>query len=105
MTDESSALEQDPLTEVEYFNRIQPQREHPYEAGATLLAALAIILGVAALHFGTPFKVGFLAMLLATLALIFSGERDRFARTAMIVAVGGWLVGGILAVLASKAVW
>jgi len=105
MADETPVVEDEPLSELEYFNRNQPQREHPYEAGATLLAALAMILGVAALYFGTPFKLGFLAMFLATLALIFSGERDRFARTAMIVAVGGWLVGGVLAVLASKAVW
>ncbi len=56
-----------PLTEEEYANRLLPDRESPFEVGATLLAAGAIVLGVAALFF-TPFKPGFLAILLATLS-------------------------------------
>jgi hypothetical protein len=93
-----------PLTEEEYANRVLPDRESPYEVGATLLAAAAICLGVAALFF-TPFKPGFLAILLATLSNAFAGERSRLPRVAMIVAALGWLIGGILSVLADEAVW
>src|SRR6478752_8144084 len=46
-----------PLTEEEYANRVLPDRESPYEVGATLLAAGAIVLGITALFF-TPFKPG-----------------------------------------------
>ena len=93
-----------PLTEEEYANRVLPDRESPYEVGATLLAAAAICLGVVALLF-TPFKPGFLAILLATLSNALAGERARLPRIALIVAGLGWLIGGVLSVLADEAVW
>jgi predicted phage tail protein len=93
-----------PLTEEEYANRVLPDRESPYEVGATLLAALAIVLGITALLF-TPFKPGFLGILLATLSNAVAGQNSRLPRIAMVVAGVGWLLGGVLSVLADEAVW
>jgi hypothetical protein len=93
-----------PLTEEEYANRVLPERESAYEVGATLLAAGAIVLGGAALLF-TPFKPGFLAILLATLSNIFAGERVRLPKIALIIAGLCWLIGGVVAVLADQPVW
>jgi uncharacterized membrane protein len=92
------------LTEEEYANRVLPARESPFEVGATLLAALAICLGVAALLF-TPFKPGFLGILCATLANVLAGPNVRLPRIAMVVAGLGWLLGGVLSVLYDEAVW
>ena len=93
-----------PLTEEEYANRLLPDHESPFEVGATLLAAGAIVLGIAALFF-TPFKPGFLAILLATLSNAFAGQNTRLPKIALIVAGLGWLLGGIASVLADEAVW
>ena len=93
-----------PLTETEYANRVLPDRESPHEVGVTLLAAAAICLGVVALLF-TPFKPGFLAILLATLANAFAGESARLPKIALIVAGAGWLIGGVISVFADEAVW
>jgi hypothetical protein len=94
----------EPLTETEYANRLLPARESAHEVGATLLAAGAICLGLAALLF-TPFKPGFLAILLATLANVLTSKSERLPRIAMVVAGLGWLLGGVLSVLADEAVW
>ena len=93
-----------PLTEEAYANRVLPDRESPYEVGATLLAAGAIVLGITALLF-TPFKPGFLAILLATLSNMLAGDRVRLPKIAMVVAGLGWLLGGVASVLADEAVW
>lgn len=92
------------LSETEYANKLLPAREAPFEVGVTLLSAAAICLGVYALIF-TPFKPGFLAMALATLANAFAARSSRLPKIAMVVAVFGWLVGGILAVLSDSPVW
>jgi hypothetical protein len=92
------------LSETEYANRLLPQREAPFEVGVTLLSALAICLGVSALYFA-PFKPGFLAMALATLANAFASRSSRLPKVAMVVAVLGWLIGGTLAVLYDQTVW
>lgn len=92
------------LSETEYANRLLPAREEPFEVGVTLLSAAAICLGVYALLFA-PFKPGFLAMALATLANAFSAHSSRLPKIAMVVAVLGWLIGGILAVLTDGPVW
>jgi|SRR5690349_12816019 hypothetical protein len=92
------------LSESEYANRVLPPREDPYEVGVTLLSALAIVLGISALFFA-PFKPGFLAIGLAILANAMAAHSTRLPRLAMIVAALGWLIGGILAVMADKAVW
>jgi hypothetical protein len=92
------------LSESEYANRVLPAREDPYEVGVTLLSALAIVLGVSALFF-TPFKPGFLAIGIATLANALAAHSTRLPRIAMVVAVLGWLIGGILAVAYDEAVW
>jgi hypothetical protein len=92
------------LSETEYANRLLPPREAPFEVGVTLLSAAAICLGVYALIF-TPFKPGFLAILLATLANAFAAGSNRLPKIALVVAVLGWLIGGILAVLSDSAVW
>ena len=92
------------LSETEYANRLLPQREAPFEVGVTLLAAGAICLGLSALIF-TPFKPGFTAIALAVLANAFAAGNSRLPRIAMIVAVLGWLIGGILSVLTDSPVW
>ena len=92
------------LSETEYANRLLPAREAPFEAGVTLLSAAAICLGVSALYFA-PFKPGFLAMALAVLANAFAVRSSRLPKIAMVVAVGGWLLGGIVAVLTDSTVW
>ncbi|MDX6376341.1 MAG: hypothetical protein QOE98_644 [Gaiellaceae bacterium] len=92
------------LTETEYANRLLPDREPASEVGATLLAAGAICLGIAALLF-TPFKPGFLAILLATLSNALATKSVRLPKIAMVVAGLGWLLGGVISVLADEAVW
>jgi hypothetical protein len=92
------------LSETEYANRLLPQREAPFEVGVTLLSAAAICLGVYALIF-TPFKPGFTAIALAVLANAFAARSSRLPKIALIVAVGGWLIGGILSVLTDSPVW
>jgi hypothetical protein len=92
------------LSETEYYRRLLPPHEDGHETFATLLASFAVVLGLAALVF-RPFKPGFAAILLATLALCIAGERDRLARVALVVAGVGWLVGGVIAVLGNHAVW
>ncbi len=44
-------------------------------------------------------------MALATLANAFSAGSSRLPRIAMVVAVLGWLIGGVLAVLTDAPVW
>jgi hypothetical protein len=104
MAAEVSPPPDQPLSETEYANRLLPQRESPFEVGVTLLAAGAICLGVYALIF-TPFKPGFLAIALAVLANAFSAGNSRLPRIALVVAVLGWLIGGVLAVLTDAPVW
>ena len=104
MAAEMSPHADQPLSETEYANRLLPQRESPFEVGVTLLAAGAICLGVSALIF-TPFKPGFAAIALATFANAFAAGNSRLPRIAMVVAVLGWLIGGVLAVLTDAPVW
>jgi hypothetical protein len=92
------------LSETEYFQRLLPPHEAGHETFASLFAAFAIVLGLAALVF-RPFKPGFVAILLATFALCISGERDRLPRVALVVAGVCWLVGGVIAVLGNQPVW
>jgi hypothetical protein len=92
------------LSETEYYRRLLPPHEDGHETFATLFAAFAIVLGLAALVF-RPFKPGFAAILLAILALCIAGERDRLARVAFGVAGVCWLLGGVVAVLGNHAVW
>jgi hypothetical protein len=92
------------LSETEYANKLLPAREAPFEVGVTLLSALAICLGVYALIF-TPFKPGFLAIAVATLANALAARPSRLPKIAMVVAVLGWLIGGIVAVMSDAPVW
>src|SRR5262249_59902302 len=98
MAAELSTHDDQTLSESEYANRLLPQREAPFEVGVTLLSAMAICLGVYALIF-TPFKPGFLAIFFAILANAFASGSNRLPKIAMVVAVLGWLIGGLLAVL------
>ena|SRR6476619_2118753 len=92
------------LSETDYANKVLPAREAPFEVGVTLLSALAICLGVYALIF-TPFKPGFLAIAVATLANALAARPSRLPKIAMVVAVLGWLIGGIVAVMSDAPVW
>ena len=96
--------EPETLSELDYFRRNQPPRDRGHETGATLLAALAFVIGLSALYF-RPFKPGFAAMLLALIALTIAGERDRLPRLALLVATLCWLIGGLIAVWSNAAVW
>jgi hypothetical protein len=90
------------LTEVDFMHRLLPPRERPYETGATLLAALGMVLGVSAL-FSTPMKPGFAGIGLAIIALTISGDRNRIPRIALLVAASGCFIGALLAVLRNTA--
>lgn len=92
------------LGEAAYANRVLPSRESPAEVGAMILSAAGIVLGLSALVF-VPFKPGFAAIGISTIALAVSGERNRVAKIAMTVSTLGWLVGGLLAVLSDSPVW
>jgi hypothetical protein len=109
--------EPDNLSEVEYFNRTLPTRERPFEVFSVLLSAAGFVLGLMALFSGLamkfgpasfvlpPFKLGFVGIFLAIIGLCTAGDRDRFARIALVVAGLSWLIGGMLAVIQNKAVW
>jgi hypothetical protein len=108
------------LSEGAYANRVLPAREDPFEVGSMLLAsaaivfALAAIIGAAAHAAGIlqittlvsrPFKPGFLAMALAIVGLATAGNRGRTQRFALAFATFGWLVGGVIAVLADTPIF
>ena len=92
------------LDELEYYRRLQPSREEPFEAGATLLSSLGLIFGLASLLYW-PMWLGAIAMTLALIGLAFAGPRTRFPRLALIVATICWFVGSLVGVLLERDVW
>jgi hypothetical protein len=92
------------LSEVDYYNRTLPTRERPFEVFSSMLSAAAIVFGLAAFVFD-PYKLGFTAIGFGIIGLATAGDRDRFARIAMVIAALCWVGAGFYAVLADKAVW
>jgi hypothetical protein len=92
------------LDEIEYYQRLLPAREAPFEAGVTLLSSLAIVLGLAALWYW-PVRTGALAIGLALVAIAFAAGSNRYPRIALSVATICWLLGSTLGVLLDRDVW
>ena len=93
-TDEAVAA---PMTQMDYVDRMLEPRDTGLESAAALLSGLACGLGVLALWFA-PMVVGFFGIGFAIIGLAISGDRNRFGKIALIIAVVGWLVGSIIAV-------
>lgn len=92
------------LDELEYYQRLLPAREEPFEAGVTMVSALAVVLGLASLWY-LPMRLGTIAMGLAIIALAFAARANRFPRIALTVATACWLVGSLVGVLLDRDVW
>ncbi len=93
------------LDELEYYQRLQPPREEPFEAGATMVASLAVVAGLASLWW-IPMKLGLAAMILALVAVAFAGPGSgRYARLALTLTTVCWFVGSLLGVLLKRDVW
>ncbi len=103
--EDSRALGEDAtLDELEYYQRLLPAREEPFEAGVTLLSSLAVVFGLAALWYW-PVRLGALAIALAVAALSFSVGSNRYARIALTLATICWLLGTVVGVLLDRDVW
>lgn len=103
MAEETVPLESgETLSELEYYQRLQPAREQPWEVLAAFFAAFGSVLGLAAWYF-VPFKLGAIAIACSIMALAMSGARS--ARIAFILAITGWLGGGLLAIALERKIW
>ena len=92
------------LDEIEYYQRLLPAREEPFEAGVTLISALAMTIGLAALLY-RPMMTGAIAMGLAMLALAFAARGNRYPRIALTLATVCWLLGSTVGVFLDRDVW
>ncbi len=92
---------QQPMTQLDYAERRLEDRDSGTQTAASLLSALACGLGVLAIWFA-PMVIGFFAIGFSILGLVMAGDRDRFGKIGMIVAVSGWLIGAILAVILGR---
>lgn len=90
-----------PMTQLDYAERRLEERDSGTQTAASLLSALASGLGVLSIWFA-PMVIGFFAIGFAILGLAISGERDRIGKIGLILAVGGWLIGSILAVILGR---
>jgi hypothetical protein len=90
-----------PMTQLDYAEKVLEDRDTGTQSAAALLSGLGAGLGVLSLWFA-PMVLGFIAIGCAILGLALMGDRDRFGRIAMTIAVTGWLVGSIIAVLLSR---
>ncbi len=88
----------DPMTQLDYVDLMLEERESGTASASALLSGLACGLGILALWFA-PMIVGFIAIGLAVVGLSIAGNHDRFARTALTIAVVGWLLGSVIAIL------
>ncbi len=104
MVDDSAPRSDETLNELEYYTRLQPAREEPYEAGVSLLASAGIVCALASLWF-KPFILGMIAIAVSIVALAFSASNMRHAKLALILSTVCWLVGGLIAITLDRDVW
>jgi hypothetical protein len=87
----------EPMTQLDYAQDRLEERDTGVASVAALLSGLGAGLGVLSVYFA-PMILGFVAIGAAILGLAMVGDRDRFAKIALMIAVIGWLVGSIIAV-------
>jgi hypothetical protein len=87
----------EPMTPLDYAQERLEERDTGVTSAAALLSGLGAGLGVLSIYFA-PMILGFVAIGAAILGLSVAGDRDRFAKIALIIATVGWLVGSIIAV-------
>ncbi len=104
MVDDTAPRSDETLNELEYYTRLQPAREEPYEAGVSLLASVGIVCALASLWF-KPFILGMFAIAFSIIALAFSASNMRHAKIALIVSTVCWFLGGTVAVILGRDVW
>jgi hypothetical protein len=92
-----------PMTQIEYAELKLEDRDSGTQSASALLSGLACGLGVASLWFA-PMIIGFVAIGCAILGLSMSGTRDRIGKIGLIIAVMGWLLGSIIAILLGNSV-
>lgn len=94
-TDEAVAA---PMTQMDYVDRMLEPRDTGLQSASALLSGLACGIGVLAIWFA-PMVLGFFGIGFAIIGLAISGNHDRFGKIALMIAVLGWLIGSIIAVL------
>ncbi len=87
----------EPMTQLDYAHERLEERDTGVASAAALLSGLGAGLGVLSIYFA-PMILGFVAIGAAIIGLSIAGDRDRFAKTALLIAVVGWLLGSIIAV-------
>ncbi len=90
-----------PMTQLDYAELTLEERDSGTETAASLLSGLACGLGVLSLWFA-PMILGFVAIGFGLLGLSMAGDRDRFGKIGLILAVGGWLIGSTICVLMGR---
>ncbi len=92
-----------PMTQLDYAELKLEDRDTGTQSASALLSGLACGLGVLSLWFA-PMILGFVAIGCAILGLSMSGTRDRIGKIGLVMAVLGWLIGSIIAVLIGNSV-
>ncbi|MGA0123060.1 MAG: hypothetical protein ACO3KD_08690 [Gaiellales bacterium] len=87
----------EPMTPLDYAQDRLEERDSGVASVSALLSGLGAGLGVLAIYFA-PMILGFVAIGAAILGLSIAGDRDRFAKIALIVAAVGWLLGSVISV-------
>ena len=88
----------EPMTQLDYAQRSLEERDTGVQTVAAMLSGLACGMGVLSLYFA-PMILGCVAIGAAIFGLTLAGDRDRFGKIALIIAVMGWLIGSTIAVL------
>ncbi len=92
-----------PMTQIDYAERKLEGRDTGTQSASALLSGLACGLGVVSL-WCAPMIIGFFAIGFAMLGLSIAGDRDRIGKIGLIIAVMGWLLGSVLAILIGNSV-
>jgi hypothetical protein len=87
----------DVMTQEAYADRVLEERETGTASAAALLSGLGAGIGVMSVLVA-PMILGFIAIGCAILGLAITGDRDRFAKIALIIATMGWLIGSLLSI-------
>ncbi|MFM9125065.1 MAG: hypothetical protein ACKOSO_07920 [Actinomycetota bacterium] len=86
----------EPMTQLDYASERLEERDSGVASASALLSGLGAGLGVLSIYFA-PMILGFVAIGAAILGLAIAGDRDRFAKIALIIATVGWRAGSIIA--------